>query len=141
MGEDSTKSFFSCKLPQYKPSSEIRFRLYRDSLLSLLPFDHKKAPSLNPTEGLKGNNLKQNGPNPFSTSTDIWYKLDPSSSQATITVCNYTGQTMEWIPLSDLSEESHKITFDASNLPAGIYLYSLEVNGNKTDTKKMVVIR
>ncbi len=141
MEQDSTKSTYIGKLPQYKPSSVRRFLQYRDSLIRLLPFDHKKKPSTYPLAGLRANSLMQNGPNPFSTSTDIWYKLGLSTSQATLTVSNYAGQICKTIVLSDLSEGTHKINFDASSLSEGVYLYSLEVNGRKTDTKKMVVLR
>jgi tetratricopeptide (TPR) repeat protein len=140
MNQDSTKSAYIGKLPQYKPTSHLQYRNYRDSLIRLLPFDHKKKSPPDPLAGLKANTLMQNGPNPFSSTTDIWYKLESTTNEAVIVVSNYAGQTYTRISLPDLSEGTHKITFDASSLAAGVYLYSLEVNGRKTDTKKMVVI-
>ena len=80
----------------------------------------------------------QNSPNPFFTSTDIWYKLAPNCYQASIKITDLTGRICDRIQLSDLSKGSHKITVDAYSLNPGIYLYSLDVNGKTTDTKKMV---
>ena len=129
------------KLPQYKPSSLNRYRTYRDSLIALLPLDHKKKPVIEPTSLLKVNELLQNTPNPFSATTDIWFKLAPNCYQVKIKITDNLGRTRNNIGFSDLSEGLHRITVDASGLTPGIYQYSLEVNGQLKDTKKMVVIR
>ncbi len=141
MENDSTKSSYIGKLPQYKPTTVVRYRIYRDSLIALLPFKHKTTPLPTPITSLKINELLQNNPNPFSTSSDIWYKLDPNCYQAFIKITDFTGRICNLIQLSEFSEGSHKVTIDAYTLNPGIYLYSLEVNGKITDTKKMVVIR
>ena len=141
MANDSTKSSYIGKLPQYKPTTVVRYRIYRDSLIALLPFKHKTKPLSDPMSSLKMNELLQNNPNPFSTSSDIWYKLAPNCNQASIKITDFTGRICNLIQLSDLSEGSHKVIVNAYSLNPGIYLYSLEVNGKITDTKKMVVIR
>jgi hypothetical protein len=141
MENDSTKSSYLGKLPQYKPTTVVRYRIYRDSLIALLPFKHPTTPLPTPMTSLKINELLQNNPNPFSTSSDIWYKLDPNCYQAFIKITDFTGRKCNSIKLSESSEGSHKVTIDAYSLNPGIYLYSLEVDGKITDTKKMVVIR
>jgi hypothetical protein len=40
-----------------------------------------------------------------------------------------------------LEAGNHSIEFNSAYLPSGIYFYSLEVNGIKTDTKKMTLIK
>jgi hypothetical protein len=141
MENGGEKSSYIGKLPQYKPSSVNRYRTYRDSLIALLPFDHKKMPSKDPSAKLKANELMQNYPNPFSSTSDIWYKLAPNSNRVTIKITDNLGRIRNKINSPDISEGVHKITIDASRLTPGIYQYSLEVNGQTTDTKKMVVIR
>jgi hypothetical protein len=141
MENDSTKSSYIVKLPQYKPTTVVRYRIYRDSLIALLPFNHKTTPLTTPITSLKINELLQNNPNPFSTSSDIWYKIDPNCYQAFIKITDFTGRICNLIQLSEFSKGSHKVTIDAYTLNPGIYLYSLEVDGKITDTKKMVVIR
>lgn len=141
MENGGEKSTYTGKLPQYKPSSESHYRSYRESLLSLLPFKHKTKPLPDPLASHSMNELMQNNPNPFSTWTDIWYYLGPNTTQATLTINNCTGQICRRISLSDLTEGAHKYSLDASGLHAGIYFYSLDVSGQRTDTKKMVVMR
>jgi len=140
MANDSTKSSYIGKLPQYKPTTVVHYRFYRDSLIALLPFKHKHKPLVDPMAKLNANTLLQNNPNPYSEKTDIWYNLGKNCNRAIIVITDYMGKICEKIELSDISEGTHKITIDASGLSPGIYLYSLEVNGRKTDTRKMVVI-
>jgi TolA-binding protein len=128
-------------LPYYKPTAVNRYRTYRDSLIALLPFKHKKIPLNNQGAQLKTNELLQNEPNPFFTTSDIWYKLAPNCNRVTINITDYLGRIRRSIDPTDNSEGTHKITIDASGLTPGIYYYSLDVNGRKSDTKKMVVIR
>jgi photosystem II stability/assembly factor-like uncharacterized protein len=81
-----------------------------------------------------------NYPNPFKGTTEIWFKLTEESS-ASITIYDYTGKEVSVINPGSLKSGNHSVEFSSANLPSGIYFYSLEVNGIKTDTKKMTLMR
>jgi hypothetical protein len=89
---------------------------------------------------LKTGELLQNVPNPFKGTTQIWFKLSEESS-ASIAIYDYTGKEVSVINPGTLKTGNHSVEFNSANLPSGIYFYSLEVNGIKTDTKKMTLIR
>ncbi len=78
-------------------------------------------------------------PNPFNPSTTLSYMLD-SSSLVKLTVYDITGR--EVVALVDGFRDAgvHEVTFDASGLASGVYIYRLTANGN-TATAKMVLMK
>jgi tetratricopeptide (TPR) repeat protein len=134
------KSAYVGKLAQFKPESKEKFFDHRDYLLSLLPVD-------NISEAMKGNiaslsegELLQNVPNPFRESTQIWYKLE-SEATVQLNIFNYTGQLVSTINEGTRPEGIHQIDFNAEGLPNGIYFYSISINGQTTDSKKMTIMK
>ncbi len=84
--------------------------------------------------------LHQNFPNPFNPVTTIRYSLQ-ESGVAKLAVYNLLGQKV--VTLIDNEEKSsgdHGLTFDAGNLPSGIYYYRLE-SASFTETRKMLLLR
>jgi len=84
--------------------------------------------------------LAQNYPNPFNPSTTIEF-VTPESSPATLKVYNILGEEVGTVFEGDA--EAGKITiarFDASNLPSGLYFYTLR-SGGKIETKRMILVR
>ena len=84
--------------------------------------------------------LKQNYPNPFNPSTEIQYQL-PVSSNVELRVFDVLGR--EVAQLVNNRKESrgmHTVTFDASALSSGVYLYRLKTR-DYAQTKKMVLIK
>jgi len=84
--------------------------------------------------------LAQNYPNPFNPSTLIEFVV-PKSGVATVKVYNVLGQ--EVASLFDGNAEEGKIytaRFDASELPSGLYFYTLRSAG-KVETKKMLLMK
>lgn len=84
--------------------------------------------------------LYQNYPNPFNPSTNIVFDL-PSPSKVRITVYNTLGMQVAVLEAGERSAGQHQITFDASRLASGVYLYALMVDGSLHSTKKMVLIK
>ncbi len=77
-------------------------------------------------------------PNPaYGTSLFINYSL-PQFEQASISICNILGVE---IYNESIMNTSGKIEVDISRLPKGIYLYSLESNGRKLSTNKLMIAR
>jgi trimeric autotransporter adhesin len=80
--------------------------------------------------------LDQNVPNPFSESTRISYSVPDEARDARIEFYNNLGQRINTVVLNPGGNGS--ITVYAAGLSNGIYHYSLLINGQVTDTKKMV---
>jgi photosystem II stability/assembly factor-like uncharacterized protein len=85
--------------------------------------------------------LSQNYPNPFNPVTKIRFSL-PKEGTVTLKVFDITGQEVETI-IDGLQINRGVITydFDGSKLSSGVYFYSLFVDGNRIDTKKMVLVK
>lgn len=81
--------------------------------------------------------LYQNAPNPFNQNTVIEYDLKNNSSKAMICIYNMNGAQLRSINLKSNGHGS--ITINAKDLKAGMYMYSLIVNGDLVDTKKMIL--
>jgi hypothetical protein len=83
--------------------------------------------------------LEQNFPNPFNPATDIRFAL-PVASHARLTVFNVIGQEIAVLADGMRSAGVHTVTFDASQLPAGVYFYRLEA-GSFSDIRKMLLLK
>jgi Secretion system C-terminal sorting domain len=83
--------------------------------------------------------LKQNYPNPFNPSTQISFSL-AQNGFVTLSVFNLIGQEVKILIKGNMEAGSHSITFDASGLPTGVYIYKLTSPGS-TQTKKMMILK
>lgn len=83
--------------------------------------------------------LDQNFPNPFTNSTTIAWQ-QPDKANVIIKVYDFTGKEIRTLACSEYSKGEHKVVFDASGLPAGVYFCRLQADG-KVETKKMIVTR
>ncbi len=84
-------------------------------------------------------NLDDAYPNPFNPSTTISFAL-PAAEMVKLNVFNITGQKVATLANQMMVRGTHEVTFDASALSSGVYLYTLEA-GNFTATKKMVLVK
>jgi len=87
-------------------------------------------------------NLSQNYPNPFNPSTVISYQLSVSSF-ASLKVYDLLGK--EVVTLVNEKQNAGIYNYQLSTinyqLSSGIYSYSLFVNGNLFDTKRMILLK
>lgn len=88
--------------------------------------------------------LLPNLPNPFTTYTEIQYIL-PAKNQVALSVFNLLGQKVKTLINGSVEAGKQVIRWDGTDergqsVPAGIYLYRLEVNGF-VDEKKMILVR
>ena len=83
--------------------------------------------------------LMQNYPNPFNPSTIISYSL-ALESKVTIKIYNLLGQEIKTLVNRTESTGNHQITFNAGDLPSGIYLYRMQA-GDYIQIKKMVLLK
>jgi len=85
--------------------------------------------------------LEQNYPNPFALSTTIKFGI-PSISFVSLKVYNILGQEVVVIAEKEFSAGVHSVTFDASNLASGMYLYKIEAKDTGVVlTKKMILVK
>jgi hypothetical protein len=83
--------------------------------------------------------LGQNYPNPFNPSTVIKFSI-PNSGLVTLKVFNILGQEVVTLVNEIKPIGIYEVSFDASNLTTGLYIYRIE-SGDFTATKKMMLIK
>jgi len=83
--------------------------------------------------------LAQNYPNPFNPSTQIRFTLD-AGRQTTLKVYDVLGREVATLVNGTMAAGAHSVTFDASNLTSGVYMYKLEAGG-MTMTKRMTLVK
>jgi hypothetical protein len=83
--------------------------------------------------------LSQNFPNPFNPSTTINYQI-PSSGQVNLQVFDVLGREIETLVNGVKQAGSYSITFNAQNLPSGVYVYRIRGN-DFIQSKKMLLIK
>lgn len=85
--------------------------------------------------------LSQNYPNPFNPSTKIRFSV-PKQAEIAINLSDITGRIISSIVQpKQFAAGVYEVDFDGSNLATGIYFYSLNADGIKLETKKMVLIK
>ena len=83
--------------------------------------------------------LEQNYPNPFNPSTSIEFRI-PESGFVSLKVYDILGNNVATLFNNYLFVGKHKVDFNASGLPSGIYFYQLKT-GNYLETKKMILLK
>jgi len=83
--------------------------------------------------------LAQNYPNPFNPSTIINYSI-PEAGNIRLSVYNLVGEEVAVLVNGFSQAGSFEVTFDASNLSTGVYLYKLQ-SANSVQTKKMMLLK
>jgi photosystem II stability/assembly factor-like uncharacterized protein len=86
-----------------------------------------------------GFDLKQNYPNPFNPTTTIEFQI-PERSFVKLTVFNALGQEVAVLVNEEKQAGIHRIQFNGSNLPTGVYFYRLETP-KFIETKKMILVK
>ncbi len=88
--------------------------------------------------------LEQNYPNPFNPSTTIKYQIPDVGTQRAVSVSlkiyNILGQAVATLVDAEQEAGFKSVTFDASDLPSGVYIYKITA-GTFTEQKKMLLIR
>jgi hypothetical protein len=88
--------------------------------------------------------LYQNYPNPFNPKTIISYKVrSPAggTSYVKLIVYDLTGKHIIDLVNQKQNAGSYQIDFSGTGYSSGVYFYSLIVDGNLIDTKKMILLK
>ena len=83
--------------------------------------------------------LYQNTPNPFTSNTEISCDVPVINDKAFIYIYNLQGVELMSFPIVQTGYSI--VTVYASALPAGMYLYTLVVDGVIIDTKRMILTK
>ncbi len=83
--------------------------------------------------------LYQNYPNPFNPNTTFRYSI-PTQLKVVIKVYDILGNEIATLMDEEKSVGIYEQTWDAENLPSGIYFYQLRA-GSFVETKKMILIK
>ncbi len=83
--------------------------------------------------------LRQNYPNPFNPTTVISYQLS-AASDVTLSVFDILGREVATLVNGKQTAGYYDVTFDASNLPSGVYFYRLQA-GSYNETMKLMLLK
>jgi len=75
-------------------------------------------------------------PNPATNKFNIDYNFDISFSRARLKIVNLLGSVVKDV---EIDQGSNKLSMDISDLNAGVYFYSVVVNNDVFQTKKLVI--
>lgn len=81
--------------------------------------------------------LYQNTPNPFSRETQIKCFIPANAMVSDVFIYDMQGKQLMKIQINGKGEET--ITIQSSELIAGMYMYTLIIDGKEIDTKKMIL--
>lgn len=82
--------------------------------------------------------LKQNAPNPFTEETVIEFAIPLNAAEASIIVYDMTGAQLK---AYKIMKGDNKLTIKGAEFKAGMYIYSLIVDGKLVDTKRMILTK
>jgi len=88
---------------------------------------------------MKLENSLSNFPNPFNPSTNISYSIK-ESGRVNIKVFDLIGQEIVELVNEEKEAGYYSVSFDASRLPSGIYIYTINAS-NFVQTRKMLLMK
>lgn len=83
--------------------------------------------------------LSQNNPNPFANATSIKMTIPQSAATALLCIYDMSGKQISQKTISDRGEVTY--SFTSEGLDAGMYLYSLIIDGKLINTRRMILTK
>lgn len=105
-------------LEEYKANDAVRSQIIENSLSK------------------NGYSIEQNVPNPFTDKTSIRFQLAPGVETATLSIFNLNGAFVRDFQLNGNAGE---VEILASEIGKGMYIYSLNQNGQEIISKRMII--
>jgi predicted CXXCH cytochrome family protein len=109
-------------------------KLLEDAIADFIPTDVEVIDGV-PTEYL----LKQNYPNPFNPSTTIAFSL-PETAEVSIEIYDAIGNKVTTLVNETKIAGNYEVTWNASTMATGIYLYKLKSNSFE-QVNKMILLK
>lgn len=120
---------------QWEAQAETERAAIENMLMNGLTVDIKDDEGSIPSEY----SLSQNYPNPFNPTTNIKYSI-PVTGHVSLKVFNTLGQEITTLFEGVQQSGNHEVSFDASRLSSGVYMYTLQ-SGSLSITKKFVLMK
>jgi len=92
-----------------------------------------------PRDGGEDYRLYSNYPNPFTSRTVFRFAL-PERAHVSLAVYDVLGREVRRLADRRMEAGTHRIAFEASDLPSGVYVYRLQA-GSFSKARRMVVVR
>jgi tetratricopeptide (TPR) repeat protein len=83
--------------------------------------------------------LGDNFPNPFNPTTKISFSI-PKNERVVLIVYDILGKVMEVLVNEEKAAGNYNMTFNASNLASGVYIYKIQA-GDFVNSKKMMLLK
>lgn len=115
------------------PAAQLQYKYIKDYTITADQFTITKADN----QQLNIASVSQNYPNPFTGTSQLNVEL-ASKADVALEVYNMVGQKVFEVPSASLTQGNHTLTINAKNLKAGIYSYSVIINGERI-SRKMIV--
>lgn len=129
---DDTSTYITNYLNTTSDHFPVLTRFYFGTMTSIDDFDQEIPLTVS---------LSQNYPNPFNPSTNIQFQLS-NHEQISLTVYDIMGRRVATLINSEMrAPGTHTVTFNASNLSSGMYLYRLRLSNGKSLINKMMLIK
>ena len=107
---------------------------------SVMYYPKTVTPTDNPVTGNGNQKILQNYPNPFNPTTKIEFKVTEDAN-VSIRVYDMLGRVVAELVNQKLEAGPYEVNWNASEFPSGTYFYTMEENGVKVDTKRMLLIK
>ncbi|MBK7978770.1 MAG: T9SS type A sorting domain-containing protein [Ignavibacteriae bacterium] len=135
-GNSNSPNYYSFKDKIIEASGKYSYRLKQIDIDGAFEYSGIVETNL----GLPQNfELRQNYPNPFNPVTAITYSI-PNEGHVELGIYDILGNTVEIIENEVKPAGVYTISFDASNLASGIYIYKIKTN-NFISIKKMLLMK
>lgn len=95
-----------------------------------------QASGMNTSMAYKVNKIFQNSPNPFKENTVIRFHLADGVKDADVCIFDMSGKLLKKLPVSS---GMGSVSVNGYELGEGMFLYSLLVDGQEVDTKRMIL--
>ncbi|NQU05214.1 MAG: T9SS type A sorting domain-containing protein [Calditrichaeota bacterium] len=127
--------FYSCLFIYFSPDYGRNWEIYETANNSDWHWNEVESIPSPPSSM----NLLYNYPNPFNQHTTIRFDV-PINSDVLITVIDLNGRTVVTLLDDRLNAGSHRLTWNAKDYPAGMYLCRMETGGFSL-TRKLLLVR
>ncbi len=139
-GSSSEMHYYSWRDREVQNGTTYRYTLFSVSIGG--EREEKGSVDATPAEGaaiITDYALYQNYPNPFNPTTKIVFDL-VEAGNVSLRVYNLLGQEVLILVNAERNAGRHVVQLESENLPSGVYVYKLEVNGF-SDAKKMLLLK
>ena len=133
------------KLPlgdlNWYPEEKAKWEAQKDEIFEYMKAGNTEQMSLTSIKArtAKSSSFSRVYPNPLNSSATIEFTLE-AYADVQITMYNAVGQEISNLLDESRSAGTHRVSFDGSYLPQGLYFYSIKA-GDLSETQKMIIAK